>query len=88
MELKRNENRMGMRPRGETWEWYTAKVGKIARIHVHNDTKQKRWTWYCETAILELATKNLYETPELAYQEARDYVRGILEQALEDLSIA
>ena len=32
--------------------------------------------------------KNLYETPELAYQEARDYVRGILEQALEDLSIA
>ena len=88
MELKLNHSSMGMRPRGEAWKWYTATVGRIARIHVHNDTKGGKWTWYCETAILKLGTKNLHDTPELAYLEARDYVRGILERALEDLSIA
>jgi hypothetical protein len=83
MELKLNTSKMGMKPRGESWEWYTAKVGKVAHINVHNRTMSGSWTWGIYADGL-LESRKEYDTKELAFVSAKNSLKLLLEEAMAD----
>ena len=69
IELKRNEGKMPLRPRGETWEWYAAEVGNLGAIHVHNKIPSGKWTYRIST-IRQMDSNKEYSSKDEAFVAA------------------
>jgi hypothetical protein len=67
--LTLNYNKMGMKPRGESWEWYTVEIGRIAAIHIYNKTASGNWTFHIVTMRRMESTKE-YDSKEDALSAA------------------
>lgn len=83
MELKRNSSKMSLRPRGETWEWYTART-PIASIHIHN---QAGGGWGYEICSLSTLKSRGFDTKEEAYGAAVKRLRAALEAVMKELEV-
>ena len=60
MGLELNSSQMGMRPKGETWEWYTARF-EVASVHIHNRTTSGKWIWKIWAGqVIERQSNNEY----------------------------
>jgi predicted Zn-dependent protease len=79
--LEMNHNRMGMMSRGR--EWYTAEVGKLGSIHVHNSNGV--WTFRI-TVIHAIDSTKSFTTKEQAYNAALDSFTKMVAQALNELT--
>lgn len=79
--LELNHNKMGMRPRGSDWEWYTAEVGKLGSIHVHNIAPDSRWTYRIRTSW-EFDFRETFETKELAYSAAWKKFLSLIQEVI------
>lgn len=67
IELKLNHNKMGTKPRGETWEWYTTEIPDVGFINVHN--RNGDWTFEIRTGFV-FNSRRTYDTKEAAFTAA------------------
>jgi hypothetical protein len=84
MKLEQNTTKMGLRTREDSWQWYTAKVGKVAVIHVHNRTLSGLWTWQIYTTQF-YESKMEYRAKEFAYLDAQSRLVTMLGDAMKEL---
>ena len=82
MKLERNNGKMGMRPRGEKWEWYTAKEGPFCSLHVYNKTESGLWTYGLLTVSQHVIYGKEFITKEKAFEAAKQDTKNLLNQAL------
>ena len=68
IELTKNYARMGAMS-GEGKEWYTAEVGKLGSIHVHDDNLGGAWS-YRLTTTRQMDSKKTYGDKETAFKAA------------------
>lgn len=84
--LNLNHNKMGMRPRGETWEWHTAIVPQLAIIHVHNRNVDNEWVWVINSGYI-IKNSVSYPNKDAAFESAQRTLWDIMHKAFEQIDL-
>lgn len=83
--LEKNHSVMGMRPKGETWEWYTKKFN-LGSIHIYNKNTGHDDLWIFEIHLSsQKSFKPIYgySSKEEAFNEGLKLYYRLLVQELE-----